>query len=118
MVMDTTINNYGNRLINVGAPTDLKDGANKEYVDGIIAPLLDRIKELEEENDKLRKKIKELREEIGELEDEKDELESDNSDLMDQIDEQIDLDDVIEKVVNAIDRRFRRHPNPDPITLE
>ena len=78
----------------------------------------DRIKELEEENDKLRKKIKELREEIGELEDEKDELESDNDYLRDQIDDQVDPDDVLGKVVNAIDRRFRRHPNPDPITLE
>ena len=78
----------------------------------------DKVKELEQENDELRKTIWELEERIDLLEGEIDDLESDNSSLKIAIDNSPDLEEVLDATVRAVEWRFRWHPNPDVLTLD
>lgn len=70
---------------------------------------------MEQENKELKEKIDELKEKIDEL---VDDLKDEIDELKEQLENRPEIDDIEDKVVQALEWRFMRHPNPDTITLE
>ena len=70
-----------------------------------------QLAETQEDNEILVMENKDLKNQVEELESSVRELENA------PIEEPIDLDEVEDKIINAIEWRFMRHPNPDQITL-